>query len=70
MSVRKGEAAHQRPRRQEGAFAKESDLHRFFQECDDLAGPGREPDWEEHLALIEGSRRRGATEEGSSSGRM
>ena len=53
MSARNGEAVPQQPRRQEFAFEETSDLHRFFQECDDLDGPAREPDWEEHLAVIE-----------------
>ena len=34
---------------------------RFFQGCDVLEGPGTEPDWGEHLAVIGESRRRGAS---------
>ena len=33
-----------------------TDLERFFEECDALEGPTREPDWEEHLAIINESR--------------
>lgn len=56
-------AAHQRLRRQrrDGAFKGTADLEEFFKTCDALGGPGREPDWEEHLALINDSRHRGAT---------
>ena len=41
-------------------FESEADLPAFFRECDALAGPASEPDWEEHLAVIAESRRRGA----------
>lgn len=56
------EAAHQRLRRNqmEGAFEGIADLERFFDECDALEWPSHEPDWEEHLAVINESRRRGA----------
>jgi hypothetical protein len=32
-----------------------ADLRKFFKACD-LREEGREPDWEEHLKTIEGSR--------------
>ena len=35
------------------------DLAAFFARCDALEGPAVEPDWEEHLAVMERSRRRG-----------
>lgn len=35
------------------------DLAAFFARCDALPGPPVEPDWEEHLAVMEQSRRRG-----------
>lgn len=35
------------------------DLAAFFARCDALEGPAVEPDWEEHLAVMEQSRRRG-----------
>lgn len=44
-------------------FESPADLEEFFRGCDALEGPGREPDWQEHRAVIEESRR------GSSSGR-
>lgn len=37
------------------------DLRAFFAACD-AREVGREPDWEEHLAVMEGSQRAGATE--------
>ena len=42
-------------------FESPDDLEEFFRACDALEGPGREPDWEEHLAVIEASRGRGAS---------
>ena len=35
------------------------DLEAFFRECDKRHGPDPEPDWEEHLAVMEKSRRGG-----------
>lgn len=40
------------------AIASVEDLDRFFAERRE-AGSGKEPDWEEHLRVIEGSRRHG-----------
>jgi hypothetical protein len=37
-----------------------SALRAFFEACD-RREEGREPDWEQHLAVIEGSRARGAS---------
>ncbi len=56
-------AAHQRLQQQQKqrAFEGPADLRKFFGECDTLEGPPQEPDWDEHLAVIDGSRRRGAT---------
>ena len=54
-------AAHERltrrraPRRSLSA----ADLEAFFARCDALDGPAVEPDWEEHLAVIDESRMRG-----------
>ncbi len=31
----------------------------FWRMCDQAAGPGREPDWEEHLKTIDEARKRG-----------
>ena len=33
-----------------------TDVEAFFAECDQIAGPEKEPDWEEHLAVINRSR--------------
>lgn len=41
---------HSRP------FASEEDAMAFFQECDSLDGPDVEPDWSEHLRVINASR--------------
>ena len=50
-------AAQQRPQ----AFESADDLEEFFQRCDELEGAGAEPDWGEHLTVIEESRGRGAS---------
>ena len=42
-------------------FESAEELAAFFRECDALPGPDREPDWEDHLRVIEESWRRGAT---------
>ena len=42
-------------------FESPADLEAFFRACDVLEGPASEPEWEEHLAVINASRRRGAT---------
>ena len=44
-------------------FESRADIDRFFAECDAREGPGVEPDWEQHLAVIGESRRRGAAAE-------
>ena len=44
-------------------FESRADIDRFFAECDAREGPGVEPDWERHLAVIGDSRRRGAAAE-------
>lgn len=46
---------------QSRTFESPDDLERFFRACDALEGPGREPDWEQHLGVIEESRGRGAS---------
>ena len=43
-------------------FRSPADIEEFFRECDALDGPPAEPDWDEHLAAIVESRRRGATD--------
>ena len=37
-------------------FESPADLEEFFRACDALEGPEREPDWQEHLAVIDKSR--------------
>ncbi len=43
-------------------FDSLADVQAFFNECDLLEGPELEPDWDEHLAVINASRRQGATD--------
>ena len=40
-----------------------AELEAFFRECNAKAGPGREPDWEEHLANMRESQLRGIADE-------
>ena len=40
-------------------FESRTDIESFFLACDALEVSGAEPDWEQHLAVIEESRRRG-----------
>jgi hypothetical protein len=40
-------------------FESAEDLQRFFRDCDALEGPKMEPDWEEHLEVVNESRRGG-----------
>ena len=56
-------AAHQRleERQRFHPFESPEDLEGFFRACDALEGPGREPDWDQHLVVIEESRGRGAS---------
>ena len=55
-------AAHQRLAAQQRSrpFESSEDVEAFFRQCDALEGPETEPDWGEHLAVIDESRRRGA----------
>lgn len=54
-------AARQRleERQRVGLFESPAHLDEFFRECDALEGPDREPDWEQHLKVMDESRRRG-----------
>ena len=56
-------AARERLGQQQRAdrFESLADLDEFFRACDALDGPQSEPAWEEHLAVINESRRRGAS---------
>ena len=53
-------AAHRRLKEQQRShpFKSPADLEEFFRACDALEGPEREPDWQEHLAVIDESRKR------------
>ena len=46
------------PRKPDGLMTAEEN-EAFWRMCDEVAGPGREPDWEEHLKTINESRMRG-----------
>jgi len=56
-------AAADRLDRLEGAepFRTEDDVWRFFADHDAESGHGTEPDWEQHLDVINASRGRGTT---------
>ena len=41
------------------AFETDQDMRAFFERCDSEAGLEREPDWEEHLAVMNKSKSRG-----------
>ena len=45
-------------RQRPDSFESPAHLEEFFRECDALEGPDREPEWEEHLRVIDESRRR------------
>lgn len=51
-------AAEDRLRRKHGArrFESVAALEAFFAACDRLPGPDQEPDWDEHLAMMNRSR--------------
>lgn len=54
-------AARQRleERQRVDLFESPAQLDEFFRECDALEGPEREPEWEQHLRVMDESRRRG-----------
>ncbi len=43
------------------SFNSVADLEAFFAKCDKLNSDGTEPDWEQHLSVINETRGRGAT---------
>lgn len=57
------DAARERLERQSQvqSFESVADLEAFFVECDKLESTGTEPDWEQHLAVINEARKRGTT---------
>ena len=44
-----------------GKLKSSDEMRAFWEQCDAAAGPGREPEWEEHLKVIDESRARGFT---------
>ena len=56
-------AAHERleERQRRQQFESPADLEAFFRQCDALPGPESEPDWDEHLQVINSSRARGTS---------
>ena len=48
-------------RNQVQRFESPEDLEAFFRACDALEGPASEPEWEEHLDVINASRVSGTT---------
>ena len=57
-------AAHTRleERQRVKPFESVEDIEEFFKMCDALEGPETEPDWEDHLRVINESRAAGATD--------
>jgi len=55
-------AARERLDRQQrsAAFESPEKLDAFFRDCDRRSGSGTEPNWDEHLTVMDESRRRGA----------
>ena len=41
-------------------FKSQKELKEFFRRCDTIPGPEVEPDWEEHLRVINAARAKGA----------
>lgn len=48
-------------RQQVAPFKSPGELEKLFRACDTLPGPEMEPEWSEHLTLINESRRRGTS---------
>ena len=48
-------------RQHDKIFTSEGDYREFFRRCAEIEGPEREPDWDEHLRVMNESRSRGAT---------
>ena len=57
------EAARERlkARQQLKLFQSPQDVMEFFRSCADLDGPEMEPDWDEHLRVLNESRAKGMT---------
>ena len=56
-------AAHERleKRQRVELFKSPEDVRAFFKSCAELDGPEREPDWDEHLRVVNESRAAGVT---------
>ena len=56
-------AAHQRlaAKQRSQPFESAEDIEAFFRQCDALEGPETEPNWDEHLAVMDESKRRGVS---------
>ena len=56
-------AAHERLERQSQVrpFESVAEVETFFAQCDKLELAGTEPDWDQHLAVMNEARKRGAT---------
>ena len=50
------------PNEDDDRLLSPEELEAFFRESNAKAGPGREPDWEEHLAAMSESRLQGTVE--------
>ena len=48
-------------RQRHARFVRAEEVAAFFERCDVADSPDTEPDWEDHLAVIEESRRQGAS---------
>lgn len=58
----RGAARERLEARQHGKrFTSEGDYREFFRRCAEIEGPEREPDWEEHLAIINESKNSGTS---------
>ena len=57
------EAARERfeRKRRTKPFEPSADLQALWRKCDELEGPEREPDWEEHLKVLDEEMSRGAS---------
>ena len=56
------ESRSDRQRQDRRPFKSVAEVQDFFRQCDTGQAPGVEPDWEEHLAVIQESRSLGKSE--------
>lgn len=50
-----------REKQRSNTFESPADLEEFFRSCDGLEGRRREPDWEDHMGVMDESRQRGSS---------